>query len=315
MWVTRHSKFKAFLLGFWMVFFGLFTGTALAGTCFAIDDDSGIIVTYDSDPPFNQRFTTTIQISAVVTQITERFEAAYFDSVTNRYYVVYQGAPNIFGYVRPNDGEFVPIGTGLGSTAVPTVRTPSGNGAAGIRGIARNPVDNKWYALDQDGYLFEVNPITGSIVPGSFGGNDYLRVRTPAGTTIANAEDLAFDNAGQLFVIRNDAGADQFLRNINLTTGLAASSLNLNLDEAEGLSNSLGEIRVIVGAFGAGTTPKKPTSNPPVAMTAFREPISNFPKPRAPVQSRLEEQLHSRFASNTKALILRTASKCKKHFL
>jgi uncharacterized repeat protein (TIGR01451 family) len=229
---------------------------AVAGTCFAIDDDTGVIITYDSDAPFVQRFNTTIQTSAVVTSITERFESAYFDSVSNRYYVVYQGTPNVFGYVRPNDGVFVPLGTSLGSTAVPTVVTPSGNGAGGIRGLTRNPVDNKWYAIDQNGFLFELNPITGGIVSGAFGGNDYIRVLTPAGATVNNIEDLAFDNTGQLFVIRNDPGADQLLRNINLTTGLAASGVNLGLDEAEGLTNALGDIRVIVGAFGAGSTPR-----------------------------------------------------------
>ncbi len=225
-----------------------------AGTCFVIDDDTGVIITYDSDPPFNQRFTTNIQIDTVVTVNVERFESAYFDSVSNRYYVVYQGAPNIFGYVRPNDGKFVPLSpllTGLGSGNGPDgVITPSGNGNRGIRGLARNPVDGKWYVHDFDGYIFQVNPITGVIVPGAFGGNDYVRARTPTGGTFTDAEDFAFDNAGNLFMVRNDVGANQFLRNINLTTGLAASGLDLNLNESEGLSNSLGDIRLIIGAGG-----------------------------------------------------------------
>ncbi len=246
----RHNIFKifkAFLQAFLLFLALMLPFAATAATCFAIDDDSGVIITYDSDAPFNQRFSTTIQTSALVTQITERFEAAYFDSVSNRYYVVYQGTPNVFGYVRPNDGIFVQIGASLGSTVLPAVRTPSGNAANGIRGLARNPLDNKWYALDQDGFLFEINPITGTIVSGSFGGNDYLRVRTPSAGTFGDAEDLAFDNSGQLFVVRNNIGPDQFLRNVNLTTGLAASSLNLNTDETEGLTNALGDIRVIIG--------------------------------------------------------------------
>lgn len=253
---TLHSFFSSWRGLIWAALVLFMPAVAIAGTCFAIDDDSGVIITYDSDAPFTQRFNTTIQLSPVVTANIERFESAYFDAVTNRYYVVFQGTPNVLGYVRPNNGVFVPVGTSLGSTAVPTARTPSGNGVGGIRGLTRNPVDNKWYGIDQDGFLYEINPITGAIVLGAFGGNDYLRVRTPTGGLVAGVEDLTFDSSGQLFVVQNDPGPNQFLRNVSLTTGLAASSLNLNLDEAEGLSNALGDIRVIVGAFGSGTTPR-----------------------------------------------------------
>jgi uncharacterized repeat protein (TIGR01451 family) len=223
-----------------------------AGTCFAIDDDTGVIITYDSDPPFNLRFTTTIQL----TPNTEQFESAYFDSVTNRYYVVRQSAPNVFGYIRPNDGVFVPVGTGLGTANVPAAfgggtRTPSGAGASGIRGLARNPVDNKWYVSDQLGYIYELNPTTGNIVLGSFSGRDTIRASDPAGAFYNNVEDLTFDNAGNLHMVRNPAGANQFFKNVNLVSGVAAAGFNLGIGEAEGLSNSLGDIRIITGAFGA----------------------------------------------------------------
>lgn len=237
---------------FWLcvLLLGLST-QAFAGTCFAIDDDTGTIVTFNRDAPFTQRFTTTIQLSPIVLQRTERFEAAYFDSVTNRYYAVYQGAPNVFGYVRPNDGAYINIGTGLGTTAVPTAINFTGNGAAGIRGLARNPIDNKWYAINQNGILIEINSTTGAFVPGAFSGNDYLQTRTPGGTAVTDVEDMAFDNAGRLFVVQNNPTANQFLRDVNLSTGIAASALNLGVDEAEGLSNSNGAIRLIIGGFGA----------------------------------------------------------------
>lgn len=239
-------KFQSYLLSFWLLLVALMPGLAHAGTCFAIDDDSNTIITYDSNAPLNVRFTTPIVSFGAA---TEQVEAAYFDSVTNRYYVVRQSAPNQFGYVRPNDGVYVPVGVSIGTSAVPTVRTiGEGNGTNNrIVGLARNPVDNKWYVIDRDGFLYEINPITGNFVPGSFGGNDYLRVLTPTGATVAAVEDLAFDNAGNLFVVQNGPSANQFLRNINLTTGLATSGLNLGVTEAEGLSNSLGDIRLIIG--------------------------------------------------------------------
>lgn len=233
-----------------------------AGTCFVIDDDLGIIITYDSDPPYNQRFATTIVTPTWTPGLVtpERFESAYFDSVSNRYYVVYQATPNVFGYVRPNDGVFVPLsptGTGVGSGNGPNgTITPSGNGTRGIRGLARNPIDGKWYIHDFEGYIFQINPITGVIVPGAFGGNDYVRARTPTGGTFGDAEDFAFDNSGNLFMVRNDPGANQFLRNIDLTTGFASSAIDLFTNEAEGLSNSLGDIRLIIGA-GGGTNARK----------------------------------------------------------
>jgi uncharacterized repeat protein (TIGR01451 family) len=234
---------------------GLFLALpSMAGTCFAIDDDSNVIITYDSTAPLNVRFTTTIPSFGATTNL---IEAAYFDSVTNRYYVVRQSAPNQFGYVRPNDGAYIAVGTSLGVTSVPTART-IGTGNTGnnrIVGLTRNPIDNKWYVIDRDGFIYEINPVTGSFVPGSFGGNDYLRVLTPIGGVVAAVEDFAFDNAGNLFVVQNGPSANQFLRNINLITGLASSALNLGVTEAEGLSNSLGDIRLIIGGSQAPGAP------------------------------------------------------------
>jgi uncharacterized repeat protein (TIGR01451 family) len=227
---------------------------AQAATCFAIDDDTNTIVTYDSEPPLNVRFTTPI-VTFGATPI-DQVEAAYFDSVTNRYYVVRQSTPNVFGYVLPASGVFVPVGTSLGTTAVPTVRAV-GTGNTGnnrIVGLARNPLDNKWYVIDRNGFLHEINPITGQFVPGSFSGNDYIRVRTPAGALLTDVEDMAFDNSGRLFVVQNAATANQFLRDINLITGLASSALNLGLTETEGLANALGDIRVIIGGNGSAAT-------------------------------------------------------------
>lgn len=244
-WQVARTAVVALVIG------GL-SALAQAGTCFAIDDDSSTIITYDSDTPLNVRFTTPI---VTFGGLVEQVEAAYFDSVTNRYYVVRQSAPNVFGYVEPNTGIFVQVGAAIGTAVVPAARTiGTGSGTNNrIVGLARNPTDNKWYIIDRDGFIYELNPVTGTFVSGSFSGNDYVRVRTPGGATVNDIEDFAFDNAGRLFVVQNNPSANQFLRDVNLTTGLAASALNLGINEIEGLTNSLGEIRIIIGASSSAT--------------------------------------------------------------
>ena len=224
-----------------------------AGTCFAVDDDSNTIITYDSTPPINVRFTTPIPSFGGV---FEQIEAAYFDSVTNRYFVVRQSSPHVFGYVDPATGDFIQIGASLGVTSVPTARTLGTDNGSGdrITGLARNPLTNKWYVISRDGYIYEINTITGTFVPGAFSGNDYLRVSTPTGVNPADVEDFAFDNAGKLFVVRNAAQAQQFLQDVSLLTGTAVGAVNLGLNEAEGLSNSIGDIRLIIGAGGSAAT-------------------------------------------------------------
>ncbi len=254
---------------FW-VLFALVTACLLpqqasaGATCFAVDDDSATIITYNRDAPFTLRFTTTIATFA-----PESVEAAYFDSATNRYYLINQGGTvtfpttvtSTFGYVDPASGiytQITPAGSTLGTATIPAVVTfglGGGNGTDRVTGLARNPVNNKWYIIDLNGYIYELNPITGVIVNGAFGGNDYVRVRSPSGAVLPNNyEDLAFDNAGILYALRNTAGADQFLQDINLSTGIAANSKNLGISETEGLTNSLGQLRVIVGGNGGVNT-------------------------------------------------------------
>lgn len=226
---------------------------AHAATCFAVDDDSGHIVVFNRDPPATIRYAAPIiDPQTGSTLAAELIESAYFDSVQNRYYVVVQKALNQFGYIDPFNGDFIPVSLNMGFTATPTaVQVGAGNGATGIRGLTRNPVSNRWYVIDQSGLLFEINPSTGTFVPGAFNGVDYIRVTGPTGTTYTNIEDLAFDASGELFVVRNDVGAEQLLRNVSLITGRAAATANIGIDETEGLALTDGSMRVIIGQNGA----------------------------------------------------------------
>ncbi len=229
-----------------------FPSESRAATCFAVDDDTARIVVFNRDPPVSIRYNAVILDAVTLASVgTERIESAYFDSVQNRYYVVVQDTPNRFGYVDPFSGNFITVASSMGTTVTPTARAVgTTNGAAGIRGLTRNPVTNRWYVIDQDGYMYEINSTTGQYVPGSFNGADYLRVAGPTGTNYTDVEDLAFDAAGELFVIRNDVGAEQLLRNVSLITGRAAATANPNLNEAEGLALTDGSMRLIIGGSG-----------------------------------------------------------------
>jgi uncharacterized repeat protein (TIGR01451 family) len=259
----------------------LLPGLVHAATCFAVDDDTARIVVFDRDPPVTIRYNAVISDGVGGPAIAaERIESAYFDSVQNRYYVVVQDTPNRFGYVDPFTGAFITVAANMGTTVTPTARAVgTGNGAAGIRGLTRNPVTGRWYVIDQDGFVYEINPTTGQYVPGAFGGADYIQVAGPTGPPFANVEDLAFDAAGELFVIRNDPESAQLLRNINLITGRAAATANTGLDEAEGLALTDGSMRLIIGAFGAGTTPRNFYSLD--TATGVPTLIFNLPSPSA----------------------------------
>ncbi len=233
---------------------------AWAATCFAIDDDSGTIITFNRDAPLTLRFTTTIAgfDTSARAGPGERYEGAYFDAVQNRYYVVDQGGdsgsanttfPNRLAWIDPFTGVITYVGPNLGTATVPTT-LGVGVGAGGgtrVLGLTRNPVSGRWYVLRDSGQLFEINVATGAFIPGAFSGNDYLVVRNPNGTAVGGFEDMAFDAAGRLYAIRNDPTPTQFLQNISLITGIAASSANTGLDEVEGLALTNGEMRMIIG--------------------------------------------------------------------
>jgi len=250
--VMRARPFFAVLFGLFAVVVLLAPGVAWSATCFAVDDDTARIVVYDRDPPVVIRYNAVIQNGVGGGNLaTERIEAAYFDSVLNRYYVVVQDTPNRFGYVDPYLGAFIAVGANMGTTAVPAIQVVgSGNGGTRIAGLTRNPVTNRWYVARFDGYLFEINPATGVFVPGAFSGNDYIQIRNSSGTVQAGIEDLAFDAAGNLFAIQNDPGPNQLLQNISLITGYSTGQVNTGINEAEGLALTNGSMRLIIGAGG-----------------------------------------------------------------
>lgn len=247
-------------------------------TCFAVDDDTARIVVFNRDPP------ATIRFNAIITDGTggpniaaERIESAYFDGVQNRYYIIVQDTPNRFGYIDPFSGAFIQVSPNMGTTVTPTAR-PVGNtnGAAGIRGLTRNPATGRWYIIDQDGFMYELNPTTGQFVSGSFGGADYLRISSPLGAFYTDVEDLAFDATGQLFAIRNDPGAEQLVGNISMITGRATYGVDPDINEAEGLALTDGNMRLIIGGSGGGNSRNFYDLNVTTGATTL---VFNLPSP------------------------------------
>ncbi len=221
-----------------------------AGTCFAFDDTSGSLVVFDQQAPLVVRKQVPIPGGFG----GDTVESAYFDGINNRYYLIAQFAPNSLGYIDPLTDTYVQVSpaTGLGTPTVPTTvpLTFLGNDTGRITGLTRNPVNNKWYVATTTGFLIEINPTTGVIVPGAFSGNDYLILRNAAGAVQANVEDIVFDATGKLHVSTGNA----MLRDISLTTGFAAGQIAI-AGYIEGLSlDDTGLIRGVSGENNATNT-------------------------------------------------------------
>jgi len=92
--------------------------------------------------------------------------------------------------------------------------------------------------------LVRIDPATGAIIPGSFGGDDYLVLGALNG--LENVDDIAFDpNTGVLYAIYNDddnATGDE-LATINLLSGTPTLVTNTGVFDMEGISfDSNGEL-------------------------------------------------------------------------
>lgn len=110
-----------------------------AGTCFAFDDTTGSLVVFDQQAPLVVRKSIPIPGGFG----GELVEAAYFDGVNNRYYLVRQGSPNTLGYIDPLTDTYIAIspGGGLGTAVTPAaISVGTGNGGTRITGLSYNPI-------------------------------------------------------------------------------------------------------------------------------------------------------------------------------
>ena len=129
-----------------------------------------------------------------------------------------------------------PIGTGHGTLgAIPF---------HDISGLAFDPVTDWLYAVQIEtgigvpDALLRVDPASGRLVPGAFGGADYAVLRPlPAHPHLWDVDDLAIDPAtGQMYGIVNNSNDGDRLVRIDKTTGALADVGAFGIGEVEGLS-------------------------------------------------------------------------------
>ncbi len=183
------------------------------------DDLATIVNPIDPDPSSNE---TSIGIGTG----TSGIRAAAWQPSTGTLYAVDGGQLGIIDTVT---GAFTPRPSAIGN----------GDGIQGdllmddVVGLAFHPQTGELYAAQrrplftQPGVLFVIDPVSGSIIPGVFGGDDYVQIQ-PNGSNW-QVTDLAFDPAtSDLYAIHNS----EFLNTFALSA----------VDPASGASSGIGSV-------------------------------------------------------------------------
>ncbi|NNF52799.1 MAG: DUF11 domain-containing protein, partial [Acidimicrobiales bacterium] len=136
---------------------------------------------------------------------TTAIESIAFQPVTE---ILYAANGGQFGSINTATGEFVAIGPG---------------GLGDVDGMAFDLITLKLYGAQRLGgndRLIEINPATGTIVAGAFGGADFLVIDTLAAVGVGDIDDFAIDPVdNRLYGIANDAGTQDRLVLVDRTTG------------------------------------------------------------------------------------------------
>ena len=144
-------------------------------------------------------------------------------------------------------GQLVTIDPDTGArTVVGTIGSINGIfgsiAAPDVDGLSFDPADGKLYAVArrEDGtngntlldVLFQINPATGARVANAYGVNlDYIPISTNTLTpALYDVDDIAFDDAGELYAVANDA-----------TTNMGLSDRLVTLNKATGAVTDIGE--------------------------------------------------------------------------
>ncbi|MFW2380567.1 MAG: hypothetical protein ACN4GZ_02330, partial [Acidimicrobiales bacterium] len=146
-------------------------------------------------------------------------------------------------------GQFGSIDTGTG------VFTPIGPGGLGdIDGMAFDLVTLRLYGADRVGgndELIEIDPATGTIVPGAFSGSDRLVMDTISAMGGGDIDDFAIDPTDNgLYAIANNGGANNHLVIVDRTTGaVTLVGPTAPVEDIEGLGfDNFGNLYAVTGS-------------------------------------------------------------------
>lgn len=228
--------------GWWrLVVFCLAGGWALLGqlqaalaldTCFAVADRHNMFVSLNK---------TTGKTVVIGNTGRAEIEALAFKAGTD---ILYAADGGDFGTINLTTGRFTligPIGTANGSVGSVSIND--------VDGLSWDSASNSLYGIqrrtaDQADLLFQIDPATGLLKTGVFGGADYVPVAINRNSE-DNIDDLAFHPlTGVLYGLANPGGGNGTLIIINKATGaiqeigllVDATNPNNPLEEMEGLS-------------------------------------------------------------------------------
>jgi len=164
-------------------------------------------------------------------------EALTFEVITQTLYTMEGGTLTSLDYA--NGGAATTIGAaGTGNGSVGTVLFDDLDGLEFDYSVSP-PVLYATQRIDSPGadLLVQINPATGAIVPGAFGGDDYVAIGTTA--TEDNIDDIAIDcRTGIMYGILNnsDNGTVDQLVTIDKTTGAIQNVAATGIFDMEGLA-------------------------------------------------------------------------------
>ncbi len=154
---------------------------------------------------------------------TGAIESIAFQPVTE---ILYAANAGQFGSIDTATGVFTPIGPG---------------GLGDIDGMAFDLVTLRLYASDRlagNDELLEIDPLTGTIVAGAFGGSDRLVMDTQSAAGVDDVDDFAIDPVDNtLYAIANAGGSADYLVIVDRFTGAVTSvGPTAPVSDIEGLS-------------------------------------------------------------------------------
>jgi len=111
--------------------------------------------------------------------------------------VLYAADANQLGTVNLDTGAFTATSNTFGTALAANGDLAADVVLADVDSIGFDPATGFLYGVQNTGgdeILFRIDPATGALVPGAFGGNDYLLV-----SGVTNFDDIAIDNTGVMY--------------------------------------------------------------------------------------------------------------------